>query len=75
MAYYRIELGYRTKRGGVSLGMTVKAFDPDEAQDIARARHIDPFKARKFCFAHITEATKSEIEQGVINEGRLERKP
>lgn len=27
MAYYRIELGYRTKRGGVSLGMTVKAFD------------------------------------------------
>jgi hypothetical protein len=67
MANYRVEIAYRTKRGGVCVGMTVAAFGPDEAEEIATARIITPYKARKFAFCRISEATAQDIAMGVIH--------
>lgn len=68
MAYYHVTLGYRTKRGGVSIGMTVKAFGPDEAVEIAQKKYLHPFKARKFSSSNVKEADASDISLGVVNE-------
>lgn len=68
MAYYHVEVGYRTKRGGVAMGMTVKAFGPDEAEEIARERAIGKHRARRWVFTNIREAEASDIALGVVNE-------
>lgn len=68
MAYYYIEVGYRTKRGGVALGMTVKAFGPEEADEIAREKAIGRSKARQWIYSDIREATVADISLGVVNE-------
>jgi hypothetical protein len=68
MAFYHVEIGYRTKRGGVCLGMTVKAFGPDEAEEIARKRTLHGYPARKFAFSRIREATASDLRIGVFDE-------
>ena len=66
MAPYHVEIGYRTKRGGVAIGMTVEAFGPDEAEEMAREKILIGYPARKFCFSHIRKATKSDIALGVV---------
>jgi hypothetical protein len=47
---WRVELGYRTKRGGVALGMTIDADNADDAEEIAKAKHIAPYRARKWVY-------------------------
>lgn len=66
MAFYHVEVGYRTKRGGVALGMTVEAFGPDEAEGMARQKALTGYRARKFCYSVVREATESDIALGVI---------
>lgn len=68
MAYYHVEIGYQTKRGGVALGMTVKAFDPDEAEGIARDHTLKGYPARKWRFSNVREADAADIRIGVVNE-------
>ena len=68
MAYYHVELGYYTKRGGVALGMTVKAFGPDEASEFVEGKYLRPYKARKFGFCRVREATPEDMSLGVANE-------
>lgn len=68
MAYYHVEIGYRTKRGGVALGMTVKAFGPDEAEEIARDQVLKGYPARRWCFTKVREADAADIRIGVVNE-------
>lgn len=64
MAFYRVELGYYTKRGGVEMGMTVKAFGPDQAQEYAEDKYISRYPARKFAYCKISEATEQDIKLG-----------
>jgi hypothetical protein len=68
MACYHVEVGYRTKRGGVAVGMTVKAFGPDEAEYFARDYVIGKHRARRWVFTDIREATETDIRIGVVNE-------
>ena len=68
MAYYHVEIAYRTKRSGTVVGMTVKAFDPDEAVEIARADILGGYPARQFAYSNVREATETDIGLGVINE-------
>lgn len=67
MAHYHVEVGYRTKRGGVAVGMTVKAFGPDEAEEFAREYVIGKRPTRKWVYTDIREATASDISLGVVN--------
>lgn len=67
MAYYRVELGYKTKRGGVALGMTVKAFGPEQAEELVREKYLDPYPARQFAFCKISEADEHDMAMGVAN--------
>lgn len=67
MAFYRIEIGYRTKRGGVAVGMTVKAFGPEEAEEYAQERILGKYPSRKWAYTYICEATKSDICLGVFD--------
>lgn len=67
MAYYKVTLGYKTKRGGVAMGMTVKAFEPDEAVELVKKHHLYPYKARQFCFSDVREADADDIALGVAN--------
>lgn len=67
MAYYHVEIGYRTKRSAIAEGMTIKAFGPDEAEEVARARVLDKYPARQWCFTDIREATEADISLGVIS--------
>lgn len=67
MAFYHVEIGYRTKRGGVALGMTVKAFDADEAEEIAKDRTLKGYPARKWAYTSTREADASDISLGVVN--------
>jgi len=67
MAYYHVEIGYKTKRGVAALGMTVKAFNDEEAEEIARERAIGKSKVRKWCYSEVREATESDIRLGVVN--------
>jgi len=55
MPKYRVEVGYKTKRESVCAGMEVEAFDQDEAEEIARAKIIDPYPARKWAFTRVSE--------------------
>ena len=68
MAHYHAEVGYRTKRGGTAVGLTVKAFGPDEAEDVAREYVIGKHRARQWIFTKIREVTASDISLGVLNE-------
>lgn len=54
---YRVTVQYTfaKKKGGVSLGLTVKAASQEEAMDKAIAQHVTPYKARKL------HAAKAEI--------------
>ncbi|MCW5739630.1 MAG: hypothetical protein KIT67_05625 [Alphaproteobacteria bacterium] len=47
---YRVTVQYTfaRKKGGVSLGLTVKAEDEEDAIDKAIAEHVAPYKARRF---------------------------
>lgn len=56
MAKYRVEIGYQTKRESISIGMTVDAFNDDEAEEIARAKVLKGYPARKWLYTRITEA-------------------
>lgn len=67
MAHYHVEIGYRTKRGGVAVGMTVKAFGPDEAEEYAREHVIGKRSARQWAYTRIREATDLDIRLGVAN--------
>lgn len=67
MAFYRVEIGYRTKRRGVALGMTVKAFNDEEAEQIARDKAIKGYPARKWCYSDVREADPTDINNGVVN--------
>ena len=57
MAKYRVEVAYRTKRGGVCLGMTVEA--DDEAEAIAKAErevlHGRPARKRAYTRCSLDE--------------------
>lgn len=64
-ACFRVEVGYRTKRGGVCLGMTVKAAYEDEADAKARKIALDGYPARKWCFSRVSKATRHDIAMGV----------
>lgn len=55
MAKYRVEIGYRTKSGGVAVGMTIDAFGPDEAEEIAREKVLKGYPARKWAYSDIRE--------------------
>ena len=70
MAYYYVEIAYRfaKRKGGVSTGMTIKAFGPDEAEQIARDMELKGKPSRKFAWSRIREATESDKKLGVINE-------
>jgi hypothetical protein len=69
MAYYHVEVGYVVgkRKSGVALGMTVKAFDAEEAEEIARKHALAGKKNRKWHFSNTREATESDIKLGVIN--------
>jgi hypothetical protein len=70
MNLYRVEIAYRTKRGGVCEGMTVEAFDPDEAEEIGKKVVLHAHPARKFAFSRISTATPNDIAMGVVNRCR-----
>lgn len=69
MAHYYVKLGWRyaKRKGGVAIGMTVKAFGPDEAVDLVRERYLDPYPARRFAFSDVREATPDDMALGVAN--------
>lgn len=73
MAFYHVTIGYSTKRGGVALGMTVEAFDPDHAEDIARAKALDGYPARKWRFSNVREATADDMFLGIVRQGSRRR--
>lgn len=73
MAHYHVEIGYRTKRSAVAVGMTVKAFGPDEAEEIAREYVIGKRAARQWRFTDIREATAADISLGVFDPARQGR--
>lgn len=54
---YRVEIGYKTKREAVCAGMTIEAFNDDEAEEKAMAKVIDPYPARQWVYTRISEAT------------------
>lgn len=70
MPYYHVELGYYTKRGGVALGITVKAVDAEDAEDLVCAKYLRPYPARKFGFCKVEDATPYHMSLGVANEPR-----
>ncbi len=53
MNTYRVEVGYKTKREAVSLGMTIKAYSEDEAEDKALEKALKGYPARKWMFTRI----------------------
>lgn len=55
MAKYRVEVAYRTKREGFCVGMTVDAFNDTDAADIAEAKVLKGYPARKWIFTHVSE--------------------
>lgn len=65
MATYHVDVAYKTKRQAVCFGMTVEAFGPDEAEEIARNRVLKGYPARKFCWSKVSEATPADIALGV----------
>ena len=68
MAYYRVRVGWKTKRGGVDAGMCVKAFGPDEAREIAVNHEMKGHPARKLAYTVIEEATHPDDIRNCINE-------
>ncbi|MDR3533966.1 MAG: hypothetical protein P4L90_25800 [Rhodopila sp.] len=60
---YHVVIGYMTKRGGVALGMDVQAFNDTEAEEIARAKVLDGYPARKWIYTKISDA----IGTGCVN--------
>ncbi len=66
MALYHVEIGYKTKRSACAVGMTVKAFGPDEAEGFAREKIVGKYPARKWCFSDVREATEGDIACGVF---------
>lgn len=56
MAKYYVEVAYRTKRGGVSVGMTVDAFNDSEATEIAEKAVLKGYPARKWVYTRVTES-------------------
>ena len=69
MAFYHVEVGYVVgkRKTGVAVGMTVKAFNDEEADEIAREIALGGKKNRKWHYSDVREATKSDIALGVIN--------
>lgn len=72
MAYYYVELAYRfaKRKTGVRTGMTIRAFSPDEAEEIVRDKLLKGFPARRFAWSKIREATPNDMKLGVVNEGK-----
>jgi len=56
MPKYHVEIGYRTKRGGVAVGMEVEAFGPDEAEEIAHDKILKGYPRRKWQFTKVMAA-------------------
>lgn len=69
MAFYHVEVGYTVgkRKTGVALGMTVKAFGPDEAEEIAIERTLEGKANRKWHFSKVREADSDDIKLGVVN--------
>lgn len=69
MAFYHVEIGYTVgkRKTGVALGMTVKAFNDEEAEGIARERALEGKKNRKWHYSDVREATEADIALGVVN--------
>lgn len=68
MAFYNVEIFYRTKRNGTACGMMVEAFGPDEAEEIARDHVLKGYPARQWVGSNITEVTPERAKsQGCIN--------
>lgn len=67
MAIYRVEITYATRRSCVVEGMFVKAFNDDEADDIARAKVLGKSKARQWVSSNVREPDAYEIEHGLAN--------
>jgi len=61
MAKYHVEVGYRTKRGGVALGMEVEAFGPEEAEEIAERKTLKGYPARKWCYTKVSESNTTTV--------------
>jgi hypothetical protein len=61
VAYYRVEIAYRTKRQAVCCGMVVQAFNDTEAEEQAMAKIVAPYPARKWAYTRIAEATPREV--------------
>jgi hypothetical protein len=56
MAKYRVDVGYKTKREAISLGMEIEAFNDTEAGEIAEAKVLKGYPARKWVFTRVSEA-------------------
>jgi hypothetical protein len=56
MATYYVQVGYKTKRGGVELGMDVEAFSPEDAEESGKDRALKGYPARKWCYTRVREA-------------------
>jgi hypothetical protein len=57
MAAYRCEVAYYTKRGGVFLGMTIEACDEDEAMELAKAKALKGYPARRWAYTSVKLVT------------------
>lgn len=61
MPTYRAEVFYRTKRENIVVGMDVEAFDPEEAEQIARDKVLKGYPARKLAGCKISANGRSMI--------------
>lgn len=55
MPKYRVEVAYRTKRGGVCLGRQVEAPDEEAAIQIAEDATLKGYPGRKWAYTRCTE--------------------
>lgn len=69
MAFYHVEVGYTVgkRKTGIAIGMTVKAFNDEEAEEIARERALEGKKNRKWHYSNTREATAADIACGIVN--------
>lgn len=67
MSVYRVEIRYRTKRGGVQISCFVEATDESAAMDFAEEKFVTPYPARKWLGADAWKVRRSEATTGIIN--------
>lgn len=61
MSKYRVEVAYRTKRGGVCRGMEINAFSPEEAQEAAERQILEGYPARKWAYTRVSQGKTSVV--------------